>query len=135
MKCPYCRNELSGDSDHCPNCGRSIVVKIKKEEDYIGPLGTSRPILTWGILAIGLGCIPITCVLGVVFGLIGLHKANNYAKFTGTLLGPARAGKILSILGISMGVIVTVLTVIALSQHFSMRDIMAFILPQMRSSL
>lgn len=131
MKCPYCRNEISGDSDHCPKCGKSILVKLKNGEDYVGPLGTSRPILTWGILAMGLGCIPITCILGVVFGLIGLRKANNYVKFTGTLLGPARAGKILSIIGICIGVIVTVLTVIALSQRLPMGGI----LPPTRSGL
>ena len=74
--------------------------------------GSSRPLLTWGILAAGLGCIPFTCVLGVVFGILGLSKAARHIRFTGSLYGPARAGRILSIVGIAAGAVVSVLTVL-----------------------
>lgn len=108
MKCPYCGSALSDDAETCGACGKAINVRLKQGRDYVGPLGTSRPLLTWGILAAVFGCIPFTCVLGVIFGLIGLKKANGHARFTGSLYGPARAGKILSIVGIALGAAVSV---------------------------
>ena len=110
MKCPYCAQEMPDDAMCCPACGKAINVSLQQEEEYVGPLGSSRPLLTWGILAAGLGCIPFTCVLGVVFGILGLSKAARHIRFTGSLYGPARAGRILSIVGIAAGAVVSVLT-------------------------
>ena len=110
MKCPYCAKELPENAERCPACGKAINVALQNEEEYVGPLGSSRPILTWGILAAVLGCIPFTCILGVIFGAIGLSKAARYIRFTGSMFGPARAGRILSIVGIAAGAIVSVLT-------------------------
>lgn len=116
MKCPYCAAELPAEAERCPACGKAINVKIQEANGYEGPLGTSRPILTWGLLAAGLGCVPFTCPLGVVFGITGLRKAARHARFTGSLYGPARAGKILSIVGIAAGAAVSVLTALWLTR-------------------
>ena len=113
MKCPYCGEEIKNESGYCEACGKTApaVVELKEGKDYVGPLGTSRPILTWGILSLGFGCIPFTCVLGIIFGIIGLRRAAQHERFTGTLLGPARAGKILSWIGLVVGSVMTGLVV------------------------
>ena len=112
MKCPYCGHALPGETGVCPACGRELNVRLQSEAEHVGPLGTSRPVLIWGILATALGCLPFVCVLGVSFGLVGLRKAAAHVRFTGSLYGPARAGKILSIVGIALGGAVTALTLL-----------------------
>ncbi len=109
MQCPYCKQSMDDGSDKCPHCGRQINVELSDTSsvlnEYEGPLGTSRPALLWGLLASGFGMTGFFGILGIVFGIIGLNRTNRFRQYTGTLYGRAKAGMILSFVGIVLGAV------------------------------
>lgn len=119
MQCPYCKKEFPEGTDKCPHCGREINVRLSSKSDllneYEGPLATSRPALLWGILASAFALSGFFGALGIVFGIIGLRRANQFRDFTGSLYGRAKAGKILSFAGIIGGAITFAATIIVLN--------------------
>ncbi len=71
-------------------------------------------VLTFGILAVAFCCTVYFSFLGIVFGAIGKNKARAYVDAYGQTTGQVKAGSIMSKIGFIVGIIVTVIFVIAL---------------------
>ncbi len=71
---------------------------------------TPGQVLTWGIVAAA------TCgtgVLGIIFGIIGRKKVNQYLlENNGVTCGQVKAGSITSKVGLIVGIVMTVFWVI-----------------------
>lgn len=63
--------------------------------------------LVWGILS-----LVFSSILGIIFGAIGLSKSKKFVAEGGELVGKAKVGKILSLVGIILGIVVTIIIVI-----------------------
>jgi hypothetical protein len=75
---------------------------------------SGKPALTFGILGIIFACTFYFSFLGIIFSAIGLGKAKAFQAAAGQLYGPAKVGKILSVIGLIVGIILTVIAAIAL---------------------
>ena len=71
-------------------------------------------VLTFGILALAFSCTIYLSFLSIVFGAIGLSKAGNYVAAYGPNSGQVKAGKIMSIIGLILGIIMTIVAVVAI---------------------
>lgn len=113
MRCSYCGYSMEKEQERCPSCGKMLQVQLQETKDqvteYEGPMGTSKPAFTWGLLASVLGSTLIGSPLGIIFGLVGLLRAKNFERYTGSLYGRGRVGKILSVVGIVVGSALTML--------------------------
>lgn len=78
---------------------------------------TQGSVLTWGIL--GLAFCEIA-ILGLIFSIIGRNKAKAYIAAHGQLEGAAKAGGILSKLGLIFSIISIVVTVILIIARASL---------------
>ena len=72
----------------------------------------SKSTLIWGILGIAFGCSFYLSFLGIIFGAIGLGKAKNYMAAGYPLAGRAKTGRILALVGMILGIVLTVFFVI-----------------------
>ncbi len=110
MYCPKCNTQIPDGQNYCPNCGAQVTRETGTvTSNYQGPMGEDSPILTMGILAV------IFCELGIpgwILGSIGLKKANQYQTLMGRLSPKARTGRILSMVGRIVGIVMTVFWVI-----------------------
>ena len=73
---------------------------------------SGKPALTFGILGIIFACTFYFSFLGIIFSAIGLGKAKAFRAAAGQLYGPAKVGKILSTIGLIVGIILTVICLI-----------------------
>jgi hypothetical protein len=73
---------------------------------------SGKPALTFGILGIIFACTFYFSFLGIIFSAIGLGKAKAFRAAAGQLSGPAKVGKILSTIGLIVGIILTVICLI-----------------------
>ncbi len=64
-------------------------------------------LLVYGILS-----IVFSSIVGIILGAIGRSKGKKYVAAGGTLTGASKVGYILSLVGIILGIIVTVYVVI-----------------------
>ncbi len=112
MYCQKCNAYLNDNSRVCPQCGAPIdgeEKKITTTTTYEGPLGNPTPVLVWGIVGLGFSVTFYLSFLGIIFSLIGLHKARQYNEFTGYApSNMARIGRRLSIAGVIVGIILTI---------------------------
>ncbi|GEM_PF-3831208 len=79
MYCSNCGAKIEDSIRHCPNCGAVIVPNAVKTSSASGnpsPLPDPGNVLFWGILGFALSFV--FGPLGIVFGCIGLSKANQY---------------------------------------------------------
>lgn len=74
---------------------------------YSQPAAPQPNILTFGILSLVFGT-----VLAIIFGAIGRSKGKNYIAQGGTLTGSAKVGYILSLVGLILGIVSTVIVAI-----------------------
>ena len=124
MFCKACGQEISDDAKFCSNCGTPVEdtapasQPVYTDPAYQGPNETPHAedpaknneagsILTMGILAVAFAGTILSFV-GIIFGAIGLSKANKFANEYGTFTGKARTGKYLSLGGLIGGSVVTV---------------------------
>lgn len=128
MFCTNCGNNIPDGSAACPVCGAPVQVQQPQQPQqpayqqpaYQQPAYQQPPyqqpmyqqpaaddgsgsVLTFGILGLALSWIP---VLGLIFSIIGLKKSGAFAAaHGGTCFGKAKAGRILSIIGLVSSII------------------------------
>ena len=86
--------------------------------DYSGA-PSDGSVLGMGIAAIAFGTSFVLSFIGIILGAIGLSKANSFYNRTGTLTPKARTGRILSKVGLWVGVAMTVMFILYLVAIFS----------------
>ena len=72
----------------------------------------SKSALIWGILGIAFASSFYLSILGIIFSAIGLSKAKKYVAAGYPLTGRAKVGRILSIIGLILAIVMTVIFVI-----------------------
>ncbi len=73
---------------------------------------TSTKVLVFGILGLAFACSFYLSFLGIIFSAIGMSQANNFARENGAVFGKAKVGRILSKVGLPLGIVFTVISVI-----------------------
>ena len=118
MYCDRCGADIPSGATFCANCG--APVSTAPAEQYAAPAYPSAPvptpgsILTMGILAVAFCCSFYFSFLGIVFGAIGKSKAKSYLAYYGEPSGQVKAGSIMSKIGFIVGIVFTVLAVLAI---------------------
>lgn len=69
----------------------------------------SSSALTMGILALVFAEFPFLSFLGIIFGALGLGKAKAFTASAGNLYGKAKVGRILSLVGLIISIVMTVI--------------------------
>ena len=64
--------------------------------------------LAWGIVSVFCSLTIYLSLLGVIFSVLGFVKAKRYRELAGPETGSALAGKILSIIGLCSGIVMTI---------------------------
>ena len=67
-------------------------------------------VLTMGILGLALSFV---YGIGIIFSIIGLSKASAYISYNGSNSGQVKAGKIMSVFGLIISIIVLIVVIIA----------------------
>ena len=111
----------------CPQCGTPVSGEernLTTTSTYQGPLGNPVPVLVWGIVGLSFALSFYLSLLGIIFSFIGLSKSNKYREFTGDApSNMAKIGRRLSIAGIIVGMILTVLlTVFVVGMIFAAKE-------------
>lgn len=118
MYCQKCGAFLNENSRLCPQCGNPIPGEERNvtiNSTYQGALGNPTPVLVWGIVGLAFSLSFYLSLLGVIFSIVGLNKSNTYNQFTSyTTSNKAKIGRRLSIAGIAVGSLFTILVVIVL---------------------
>lgn len=138
MLCPKCGIELPEDAKSCPTCGyvfeEKVVIEAEANDvevetvipevlsDKKGP--SPKKALIFGIISVAAPIVlyPITCccslpigqIAGLIFAILGLLAAKRYAEFTDEPSTSVKVGKILSIVGLVLGIAAIVLFVFGL---------------------
>lgn len=116
MLCEKCGAAINENIRICPQCGTPIrgeEQNITSNSTYQGPLGNTTPVLVWGIIGLAFALIFYFNILGIIFSIVGLKKANAYNEFTGDAQSKkVKIGKKLSIAGVIVGSISFVLMTI-----------------------
>lgn len=116
MNCEKCGAPMNDNFRVCPQCGapvRGQEEKITTTSTYYGSLGNPTPVLVWGIVGLAFSLTFYLSFLGVIFSIVGLRKANTYNEFTRYAPSTkAKIGKRLSIAGIIVGIIMTILLIL-----------------------
>ena len=111
MFCPKCGAQLNENFRVCPKCGAMVQgqdANVTNNSTYNGPLGDPKPVLVFGILSLSFALTFFMSFLGIIFGIIGLKKANAYNEFARN--APAKQatiGRKLSLAGLITGSVMT----------------------------
>ena len=127
MFCEKCGAQINNEQI-CPQCGTPINQQrttgqptqyqtYKTYETYssqqpvqsVPTQVNPTPILVWCIVGAALSW---TGIIGLIFSIIGLKKANTYIKQYGEISQQVKIGKILSIIGIVGSSIMTIFWII-----------------------
>lgn len=115
MFCNNCGAKLNDNLHHCPKCGAVVtgVRQASAADSSVPERHANDPsaVLFWGILGVVLS-MPV-CLLGVAFSCVGLYKANRYMNESGEYSRRVSVGRTLSICGVVVGLIVTILLSVA----------------------
>ena len=113
MICKNCGTDAQNNK-YCPRCGAPVTGDIQQP---VGD-GSHTKALVFAILGLAF-CE--TGILGLIFSIIGLSKANNYIRNFGNVSNQVRIGKRLSIAGliVSIVMIVLVITLVSLLIYFA----------------
>lgn len=131
MICTKCGARIDDGSRFCPECGAAVPVQPQYQQpqytaqpQYQQPQYnavpiynqnvSSGPVLTWGIIGLAFACTFFLSFLGIIFSAVGRGKANSYLRQTGQLTGKAKVGSILSLVGLILGIVMTVIFIIYL---------------------
>ena len=144
MFCNQCGGEVPNGVGFCPNCGAPVEQPqqpqyAQPEPQYqqpqypqpdpqyqqpvyaqpVAPVGDpqeralAKSILIFGILAIAFACSYYVAFMGIVFGAITSGKVKQYAAMY-PIAGKAKTGSILGKVGLILGIVFTVLSLITI---------------------
>lgn len=115
MICPNCGANVNPGTKFCVNCGATLTNPTPQNLVPVNPAAsdlTPSNVLKWGILGAAFACTFVVSFLGIIFGAIGLKKANSYLAVYGPGAKQVKIGHILSKVGIIAGSILSVLFII-----------------------
>ena len=111
MNCQNCGANVDGKA-FCPQCGAQVQAPAQPSYNYNGgynqpaaPQGNPTNVLVFGILGLALSGLGI---VGLIFSIIGLKKANNYIATYGNISNQVRIARRLAIAGLVVSIIFTV---------------------------
>ena len=115
MNCQNCGANVDGKA-FCPQCGAQVQAPAQPSYNYNGgynqpaaPQGNPTNVLVFGILSLALSELGI---VGLIFSIIGLKKANNYIATYGNISNQVRIGRRLAIAGLVVSIIFTIIYVL-----------------------
>ena len=129
MYCKFCGNEVDKDAKFCGACG-SIVSDADTpgtEETFIPEMvypahdpaieSTAKKSLIFGIISLAVASF--SGLISLIFAIIGRGQAKKHAELNGgSFTGVAKVGKILSTIGIPLGILCIVYQTIAFIAGF-----------------
>ena len=111
MNCQNCGANVDGKA-FCPQCGAQVQASAQPNYNYntgynqpAAPQGNPTNVLVFGILGLALSGLGI---VGLIFSIIGLKKANNYIATYGNIANQVRIGRRLAIAGLIVSIIFTI---------------------------
>ncbi len=115
MFCKKCGAYMNDNQRYCSQCGAVIIGEegnVSSVSSYVGPMGSTTPTLVFGILGLSFSCSFCLSILGIIFSIIGLCKANRAVDIIGNTSRKVNIGRRLAIAGLIVGIITTVLFVV-----------------------
>ena len=115
MNCQNCGANVDGKA-FCPQCGAQVQAPAQPSYNYntgynqpAAPQGNPTNVLVFGILGLALSGLGI---VGLIFSIIGLKKANNYIATYGNIANQVRIARILAIAGMIVSIVMIVFWII-----------------------
>lgn len=130
MVCQKCGTQVTDGTVICPTCG-NVVASQNTYGQQSGPqpygrqqtqqpygyqqqanvMTTVSPtnVLVLGIVALSLAWEPIASIAAIVLGAIAMAKANRYYAEGGVFSGKVKTGRILGMVGMISGIVMTVI--------------------------
>ena len=111
MNCQNCGANVDGKA-FCPQCGAQVQAPAQQNYNYnqpAAPQGNPTNVLVFGILGLALSGLGI---VGLIFSIIGLKKANNYIATYGNISNQVRIGRRLAIAGLVVSIIMTIIWIL-----------------------
>lgn len=104
MFCKNCGADIPADTEFCPNCGAAVTAAPAPAQNA-DCTAKARTLMILGIIAAALAELGIP---GIILGAIGLKKAKAFVAEFGSTWGMSKAGRILSMVGLILGIIMTI---------------------------
>ena len=109
MYCKYCGTDVAEGARFCENCGAAIEGTVETPTPFIDDeFEVQKNALGGSVFALGLTGLIFSntslALLGIILSAVGLGKARKYKRFAGVLEGRAKAGLILSKVGLAVGI-------------------------------
>lgn len=115
MNCQNCGANVDGKA-FCPQCGAQVQAPAQPSYNYntgynqpVAPQGNPTNVLVFGIIGLALSTMG---VVGLIFSIIALKKANNYIATYGDISNQVRIGRRLAIAGLIVSIIFTIIYVL-----------------------
>lgn len=115
MNCQNCGANVDGKA-FCPQCGAQVQAPAQPSYNYntgynqpVAPQGNPTNVLVFGIIGLALSTMGI---VGLIFSIIALKKANNYIATYGDISTQVRIGRRLAIAGLVVSIICTIIYVL-----------------------
>ncbi len=115
MNCQNCGANVDGKA-FCPQCGAQVQAPAQPSYNYnagynqpVAPQGNPTNVLVFGIIGLALSTMGI---VGLIFSIIALKKANNYIATYGDIANQVRIGRRLAIAGLVVSIIFTIIYVL-----------------------
>lgn len=117
MYCKYCGTDVAEGARFCENCGAAIERTVETPTPFIDDeFEAQKNALGGSVFALGLTGLIFSntslALFGIILSAIGLGKARKYKRFAGVLEGRAKAGAILSRIGLAVGIVTLLLLVL-----------------------
>lgn len=143
MYCPDCGKVIDDDAIHCVHCGAKVgeepvqaqqpvyVVQPQQQTVYVVPQEEPKPkdnifaIVALIASCLGIVSLGLTCIVGIVFGYLGLSEA----KKTGKGKGMSKAGIIVGFIGVGLIVASIVLPIVVYLLYMLVMVIVLVIIP------
>jgi len=101
IQCPRCNAVSTITANNCKSCGMPFTMEGTTLEASGTSNGFCVASLVLGIIGMPTGCIFITPVLGLIFGIVGLNQVSKGGEGSGR--GMAIAGICCSVIGMGIG--------------------------------